>query len=897
MRSLQSVLARRAGSLTSILGLAMLAAPPLNAAPLSGWADTDTPAVSLANTTDLGRAAAETPMKLLVALKLQNSSVMYGYFQHITTPGDPLYRHYMLPNEFAAMYSPTMAEAQKVIGYLSSQGFGNISLSDNRTLVRFDGTSGKAEAAFSTEIHRMLFNGKTVLANTRAASVPAALGDLVLSVTGLDTVPKMALSQHVKTRNLSPGIGVPDPGSLEGYSAENFQTIYDADPTVDASNTSIAIIAEGDLTSVLSDLPIYRTNNKLPALTPTVIKTGYNPTDTSGADEFDLDTQTSTGIANNVKNLYIYDGDSLEDVDLINEFNRFVTDDLAIAGSASFGGCETLEIAELSAYNQVFLQMAMQGQTLFASTGDTGAGCLNPAGNGVPAGVPGVEFPAASPYVIGVGGTTLTESLDSNGVEQYDLEIAWYSGGGGTSIFQISPSWQIPVLPTGAVTGTSTPRGVPDIAMDADPNTGATVIVSGAAEGVGGTSLASPLALGAWARMQSANNNSLGYAPPDLYALDSGPLTPANGFHDIIAGTNVGYAATPGWDYTTGLGSFDIKAISALLKNTPTTLASNPTIDTGSICTLPGYLLAKNTVVGLDTPVPGHDPLALYVAETYAPGTPESDAITFTLDVDMISQASIYLVYFTTSDGVQHYVAYEATTDGSTPFTYGHTSYSTDPTGTGLASLLMFNTDGVLDSASTADTTNNDLVYVLPKSDITLIDGTDPTINLMTRIYGEAGTEVGFLDTFAQEELPYDTPQANYVPAGNDTCASASTTTGGTSGGSSTGGTSTGGTSTGGTRTGGSSTGGSSSGGSSTGGSSSGGTSTGGTSSGGGTATGGSSTGGGSTTGGTTSGGGTSTTGGVVVTASGPAGTSGSFGFGLIPLIALAAVRRRRRTA
>jgi hypothetical protein len=209
----------------------------------------------------------------------------------------------------------------------------------------------------------------------------------------------------------------------------------------------------------------------------------------------------------------------------------------------------------------------------------------------------------------------------------------------------------------------------------------------------------------------------------------------------------------------------------------------------------------------------------------------------------MIGPSNLYLVYFSTSDGVQHYLAYESTTDGTTPFTYGRITFSTDPTGTGLASMIVFNQDGVLDSASKADTTNNVIVYVLPKAGmgVSLINGTVSPDNTLTRIYGEAGMEVGFLDTGIEQYdtvgvgTVYDTPQSSYTPIGNSSCATGKpvitggTTTGGTTsgttGGASTGGT-TGGTSTGGT-TGGTSTGGTT-GGTSTGGTSGG--STGGTS-------------------------------------------------------------------
>jgi len=103
--------------------------------------------------------------------------------------------------------------------------------------------------------------------------------------------------------------------------------------------------------------------------------------------------------------------------------------------------------------------------------------------------------------------------------------------------------------------------------MVGDPNFGgADVVVNGADIGVGGTSLSSPLSVGTWARMQTAHGNCYGFAAPIFYGTFGKPfLTAALDFHDIILGDNFLYPATPGWDYDTGLGSFDISAVNAAL--------------------------------------------------------------------------------------------------------------------------------------------------------------------------------------------------------------------------------------------------------------------------------------------------------------------------------------------
>jgi len=103
--------------------------------------------------------------------------------------------------------------------------------------------------------------------------------------------------------------------------------------------------------------------------------------------------------------------------------------------------------------------------------------------------------------------------------------------------------------------------------MVGDPNVGgADVVVNGADEGVGGTSLSSPLSVGVWARMETAHDNRFGFAAPILYKVFGQPFgTAAKDFHDVVAGDNYLYPATPGWDYTTGLGTFNISAVNAAL--------------------------------------------------------------------------------------------------------------------------------------------------------------------------------------------------------------------------------------------------------------------------------------------------------------------------------------------
>lgn len=525
------------------------------------WVNTATQGISLAqlaSATDLGPAPANQAITVRVGLPIQNKAALEAYVEAINDPSNSLYGQSLTPAQFASTYGATAAQVAAVTNYLQSAGFTNIVAEPNNLLISADGTVAQASAAFNTQIEQYNQFGATVYGNLTAAQVPQSLAGSVTAVLGLNTIGQMRPTLVTRAQVSVPQYAV-------SYNPQDFWAIYGASSVPKATNATIAIMAEGDLTQVLVDLRTAEKAFGLPQVAYSVVPVGIASPDTSGADEWDLDTQYSTGMAGTVKHLYIYDTTSLTDSDLALEFSRWATDDKAKAGSASLGECEFFPFLDGSMIldDNSFLEGAAQGQSFFASTGDTGSFCPAEVGeNGVPAGAPFVNYPASSQYVVAAGGTTLL--ADSGDV--YNEEIAWYAGGGGISQFEYSPYWQTAAgLPSSEVGD----KGIPDVAMDADPYSGANVYVDGAVEIVGGTSLSSPLALGTWARMISANPK-LGFAAPHLYALYNGTTTPGSypngGFHDIVAGTNGLYSALPGWDYTTGLGSFWVSELYADLK-------------------------------------------------------------------------------------------------------------------------------------------------------------------------------------------------------------------------------------------------------------------------------------------------------------------------------------------
>jgi pseudomonalisin len=536
----------------------------------AGWAATATRGATVPNAADRGVLAPSTPLTVRVALNLHNESQLASLIAS----------HQRVSQQaFAAQFGPTQSEVQSVVSYLQSQGFTNVQTGGQ--LVSADGTAAQASKAFNTSLESFQLGGSAVYVNTQPALVPSSLGGVVSAVLGLNNAAKMSAQPNL---NCLKGAVAPTGQCVPRFEAKDVQTYYDAGGTADGSQTTVAVMATGDVTQVIADLRYAEGKQGLPQVPVSVVNVGLRSADTSAAAEWDLDTQSSTGMAQNVGMLYIYATTSLTDSDIANEYNAWVSQNKASLGNSSFGECEYQAWLDgaMKVDDHLFMQAAAQGQTMFVSTGDTGSSCALAPTNGAPgSGPPMVEYPAASPYVVGVGGTSaVANAADAS----YVGEAAWNAGGGGLSQFENSTSWQQAVIPSSTGLAATNLRGLPDIAMTADAVAGAYRVYGSNIPGVGdcsagcaigGTSEASPLAMGSYARILSAHTNTLGFAAPLFYTnylrnqnaattVNGPPPTQAlGGFHDIITGGNGAYTAAPGYDYTTGLGTLDISLMNA----------------------------------------------------------------------------------------------------------------------------------------------------------------------------------------------------------------------------------------------------------------------------------------------------------------------------------------------
>jgi subtilase family serine protease len=291
---------------------------------------------------------------------------------------------------------------------------------------------------------------------------------------------------------------------------------------------TIAIIGAYDDASIESDLAVFDAQFGLAACTTkngclekhamsSTIKTNSN-----WNLETTLDVEWAHAIAPNAKILLV-EATTPSGANFLSAIDYAAKRKDVVSVSMSWGGAEFPEEVSLDSHFK-----SVSGATFFASSGDNGTGA---------------SWPAASPLVVGVGGTTL--NLSSTG--SFISETAWAGSGGGISAYEVEPSYQ---------KGYSIPkaggmRAIPDVSYDADAATGFPIYRAGVWRLAGGTSAGAPQWAAIAALGTGANNNN--------FYSDKATTNANNYFRDIKSGTNgdCGYLCTARshYDYVTGLGS------------------------------------------------------------------------------------------------------------------------------------------------------------------------------------------------------------------------------------------------------------------------------------------------------------------------------------------------------
>ncbi len=418
----------------------------------------------------------------------------------------------------------------------------------SRTVI-LTGSSSAFAKAFQVQLDKYQYKGGEYRGRTGAVNIPTELSDVIVGVHGLDNRPQVKphfrIAANVSARAAA--------AASASYTALQVAKAYNFPTGVNGKGQTIAIIELGggyktaDLTAYFKSLKI----SPKPSVTAVSVDKAKNkPTgDINGPDtEVLLDIEVAGAVAPGAK-IAVYFAPNT-DAGFLDAINKAATDKTRKPSviSISWGGPENSWTAQsLQNYNTALQAAAAVGVTVCVASGDDGST------DGSTDGSDQVDFPASSPYSLACGGTTLNISGGGIGSEVVwnDLPNNGATGGGVSATFAL-PSWQSKAkVPKSATTGKAG-RGVPDVAGDADPQTGYQVRVDGQTFVVGGTSAVAPLWAGLVALLNQSLGTPVGYLNPNLYqtvALAAGT------FNDITSGNNGDYNAGKGWDACSGWGS------------------------------------------------------------------------------------------------------------------------------------------------------------------------------------------------------------------------------------------------------------------------------------------------------------------------------------------------------
>jgi pro-kumamolisin-like protein len=581
------------GTFAAVLALASVAAPLEAAPPRDAVAIPGSLSPLLPFAVDLGRLPATSEHSVVVGLELRNRDLLDAFLADVHDPASPNYGRFLTAEEFNGLFAPTEAEEAAVVAHCEANGLEVTQRFSNRLVIAVTGTAAALDRAFGVELHAVSFAGARRFAAINEPTLPPDLARVVVGVVGLDDLNEM--------RPHAQGVGpVPGPQAALGSSCchlspNDLAAFYSDTTGYDGTGQTIAIAGayawkDGDNTA-------FSTQWGLPQLPA---GSGQVCTGTGGAAqgckfsnqnslEIALDVEYAHGTAPGARILnYMAASTSFADFTVM--YNRIVTDNPGHVVSTSWGACEAgVSVATQQTDDNVFANANAIGQSWFAASGDNGSRDCS--------GILTVDNPANSPRVMGVGGTTPTCSSGmtsgSPGCGGYGSEAGWSGSGGGVSQVFARPAYQAGCgIPPGSQ------RLVPDVALESNPSPGNYVLKNGGWYIVGGTSGAAPQWAGFFAQLnQKRGGNGLGNPGTLLYGLCG-----TSAFHDVTSGTNGDYAAGPGFDLVTGLGSIHAQNFLALAAPGVTTTTTTSTTSTTSTTAAPTTSTSSSTSTSTAAP-------------------------------------------------------------------------------------------------------------------------------------------------------------------------------------------------------------------------------------------------------------------------------------------------------
>lgn len=538
-------------------------------------------------------------VSLAFVLPFRNQAALDDLVRRQYDPSDPMYGQYLSNQQFVAQFGPSQGDYDAIAAFARSHNMTVTRTIPSRKLLEVNGAAKNVEAAFGLRLVQYKGpDGRIFRAPNDEPAVPADIAPRITGVSGLSTSATWHknIGQLVKQVITIPALSSPfqiGSGPSGALTPHDVQTAYNLKqwPPSDPNDTTgygkgqTLAVFELDVYSP-ADIVLYENEFGLPQLVPTNMVV-TPPTPTGGADEVTLDIELQLAMAPLATALLVYEGAN-NSPQVVQQYQQIADDDLAKQISTSWGTTETNNDAPTrnGEYN-AFQQMAAQGQSIFAASGDSGAYDGSNTLNGGNTTTLLVDDPASQPFMCGTGGTTLSVVTPGTD-EHYRSERTWgdasagQGGGGGISLIWPIPSYQVGAIHSNSL-GSTTMRNVPDVALNADPNTGYDIVFGGTDMVLifGGTSCCSPLWAGFTARVNEARANNglapLGFANPALYAAGKSTHS-ARDYHDIADGsTNLYYPAVKGYDDATGWGSFiGDNLITDLAAPLPTGLLAQP---------------------------------------------------------------------------------------------------------------------------------------------------------------------------------------------------------------------------------------------------------------------------------------------------------------------------------
>jgi kumamolisin len=667
---MEVTMSRKTGMLCCALGLVTLLlnmATAKCAAAVSGFAVVGG-VVRPATDVDMGAFTA-AQMAVEVVLAPRNASELSSLLADLYNANGAHYQHWLAQGEFVSRFAPDSAQANAVAAYLRESGL-DVETTSSPFLLRVSGSSSILETTFKTSLHNYRnAKGITYYSNASEVQMPESLAPGVLGVVGLSNTvrlhPHLVRPSKQATMPAVPscetpyvtaaqlfdavdnGVGFPygyggGPG-CNGLTPDQDNSLYGAPDVGSAGKGQGVTLAVFELSAYQhSDINtwaqyFYGPGYKAPLEDITVDGGPLSPVcpvgdqcpaqynGYSGDIEVDADIETQLAVAPNARHLLVYNApNDFTGQTELDQYTKIANDDTADVISSSWGVCENDAGAGYAeAENVLFEQMALQGQSMFSSAGDTGAfDCVRSDGTTIV----NVGDPSSQPWVTSVGGTSFESfNPDANPNPKYPagVEAVWNvdnlcntkpneggvpgldwcaltgAGGGGSSQFWGRPAYQFGPGVTNAYTtygngttqcalaGKGKPcREVPDISANADPYTGYAEYCTGSAAtpysdcatfsggqtpagwfAIGGTSLSSPLWSAVIADHDGFWHGRIGNANPLLYLLYN--LDGKGYFNDITGigqktNNNGLFPTTPGFDLSTGIGTPKMGALITL---------------------------------------------------------------------------------------------------------------------------------------------------------------------------------------------------------------------------------------------------------------------------------------------------------------------------------------------